>query len=161
MTIAAHAKSKKPAALIAYALAWTLIQLGPCAANSDPMENFTRSIVSVYTSAQKCQDTVYPGPKEYIQLISEYVNQLYPTGANYWVLPDIREHVENKKSCVNMLQYSLLQYQIARRDFSEAFPDQPEPPLLLAYRWPDSPEVVTPPSMHPAVKSVAPSSRIQ
>jgi hypothetical protein len=109
--------------------------------------HFTNSIRRLYSSSQACQNALSPGPKEYIGLITGYASMLYPGGFGYWVLPDTKEHINDRPTCIATLQNQLMDYQRARTDFSENFPDQVVPPVMGAYNWGESRPATAPPSV--------------
>lgn len=99
---------------------------------------FTSSMTMMYTSSEACRGTLAPGPDEYVKLITDYLNILYPSGIAYWVIPEVPQHVKDRRSCLVVVQQHLLEYQQASLDYQHNYPNQLPPPILVAYNWGDS-----------------------
>lgn len=99
------------------------------------MGRFTRSISNLYGTSQSCKRVIETGPQEYIKLIGDYFNGLYPDGAGYWALPTANPPISDRSACITLLQKHVGEYQRARKDFEQNYPAQAAPPVLIAYTW--------------------------
>lgn len=99
--------------------------------------NLTRKIAAVYSISKSCEDALYPGPREYMELIDEYLHKLYPNGVSYWVIPKYVQVINNTKTCINLMQAQLLNYKNEIEEFQSNHPDREPPPVLVMYGWND------------------------
>jgi hypothetical protein len=95
------------------------------------VEHFTHSMAMVYMASEMCKNT-RESVRNYSTLITNYLNQYYPEGVQYWVLPSMNRYIKSAATCNTMINERLLDYQQASDDFRENYPDDPEPPLLVA-----------------------------
>lgn len=99
------------------------------------LSNFTKSIAAVYTSSKSCESTISPGPKEYIEVISKYLSQLYPNGASYWIIPQYGHIIDDAPECIKLMQSALYEYQVAYNSYSNNYPERTPAPVLISYNW--------------------------
>jgi len=114
-------------------LAVLLLLAAPRQARAEDMvvEHFTHSMAMVYMASEMCKNTRVSA-QNYGAIIISYLNQYYPQGAYYWVLPSINRYIKSASTCTTMINERLLDYQQASDDFRENYPDDPSPPLLVA-----------------------------
>jgi hypothetical protein len=128
-----------------------------CFAENSVIGNFTRSISNVYTTSKSCENSIGPGPKEYMQSISDYYSSLYPNGTSYWILPQNERIVTNRETCIVMMRNSLFNYKNASKAYIEYYPNRKRPPRFILYPWDKMyieqepiPQVIKPPVTAPA-----------
>ena len=114
-----------------------LFNLSPAKAEDGGIGNLTRKISAVYAVSKSCEEALYPGPKEYMELIGEYLQKLYPNGVGYWVIPKYVQVINNTKTCINLMQSQLLNYKKEMEEFQSNHPDREPPPVLVMYSWND------------------------
>ncbi len=115
----------------------SFLSQNPSIADDGGIGNLTRKISAVYAVSKSCEDALYPGPKEYMELISEYLQKLYPNGVGYWVVPKYVQVISNTKTCINLMQSQLLNYKREMEEFQSNHPDREPPPVLVMYSWND------------------------
>ena len=108
---------------------------GRARAEDNALAQVNRNIVRVYVASAECVETVSPGPDMYVKMIGDYFANLYPFGIGYWVLPEIKELQRDKGICIINLEDSLLKYQRSLYDYKALYPNNLQPPMLLAYQW--------------------------
>ena len=96
---------------------------------------FTKSISNVYTTSKSCEETIAPGPKEYISLIDDYFTKLYPNGTSYWGIPRSGQIISSPITCIRLIKNDLFDYKNASEDYRNNYPDRSQPPILVAYQW--------------------------
>ncbi len=96
---------------------------------------FTRKISSIYSISKSCEKALYPGPKEYMSQIEDYLGKLYPNGAGYWVIPKNVQEITNTQTCITLMQGQLLGYQKELEAFQSNNPSRESPPILTVYNW--------------------------
>lgn len=114
------------------------LPVGKAVADDRVLAQVNKNIVMVYTSAAECMYTLSPGPDQYVQIIKDYFSMLYPKGTGYWVLPVVTEYEQDRNVCITNLESGLLRYQRSLYDFHNTYPNRPQPPMLLAYKWRES-----------------------
>jgi hypothetical protein len=98
----------------------------------EALANFAQSIKDLYAMAVLCQDTLTPSPSYYSQHITEYMYQYYEAvEGQYWVLPVVTHRSENPEYCLTGLDRHVMRYRMARNNFSEFYPEMPQPPNLV------------------------------
>jgi hypothetical protein len=124
-----------------------------CFAENSVIGNFTKSISNVYTTSKSCENSIGPGPKEYMELINDYYASLYPNGTSYWILPQIERIVTNRETCIVMMRNSLFNYKNASKEYIEYYPNRKRPPRFILYPWDKMyieqepvPQVIKPPT---------------
>ena len=100
------------------------------------LRNFTKSISAIYATSKSCENTISPGPKEYIEVIGNYFVRLYPNGVSYWVLPTSKP-ITNANECIRLIEKRLSDYKSAYNDYNNNYPNVGAVPILVAYRWND------------------------
>jgi|CXWL01.1.fsa_nt_gi hypothetical protein len=98
------------------------------------LRNFTKSIAAIYTASKSCENTISPGPKEYIEIIGSYFERLYPSGVSYWVLTS-SEPIVNANECIFLIERSLSEYKSAYNDYNNNYPNVGAVPILVYYKW--------------------------
>lgn len=106
-----------------------------CYAEDTILGKFTKSISTVYVASKSCENTIAPGPKEYISLITDYFTKLYPNGTGYWVIPLSDQVIDNPVTCIRLIKTGLYEYEYAREDYRNNYPSRNQPPILVAYQW--------------------------
>lgn len=106
-------------------------------ADDKTLSNFTKSISAVYTSSKSCENTISPGPKEYIEVISKYFSELYPRGTSYWIVPQYGRVIDSQPECIKLMQAKLYEYRVAYNNYNNAYPDRSPAPILISYDWND------------------------
>lgn len=108
-------------------------------ADDRSLSNFTKSIVAVYVASKACENTISPGPREYIEVINSYFSQLYPNGgASYWVIPKTDRNIASVHECIRLIERKLSDYRSAYNDYSNNYKNTNAIPVLVAYRWGES-----------------------
>ncbi len=119
------------------------------------LRNFTKSITAIYSTSKSCENTISPGPKEYIEVISSYFTRLYPSGVSYWVLPQSKP-ITNANECIRLMERRLSEYKSAYNDYNNNYPNVGAVPILIAYRWND---IYVDPSEKKPTRSYLPAAK--
>lgn len=96
-----------------------------------PVENFTRSISSLYVILKQCSAIAYNGNKPEIDSIKKYMGKLYPGGIPYWALPHVKSQITDENMCSYFTYEKSIAYRQARADFQKHYPRQPAPPRFI------------------------------
>ena len=106
-----------------------------CFAEDSVIGNFTKSISKVYTTPKSCENSIGPGPKEYMESINDYYASLYPNGTSYWIIPQNDRIISNREACIIMMRNSLYNYKNASKEYIEYYPKRKRPPRFILYPW--------------------------
>lgn len=134
-----------------------IFTFAPMASYADDtiISEFTKSISKVYSTSKSCENTIGPGPKEYIEFITDYYEELYPNGTSYWIIPQSPPPITNPDTCITMMRTSLFNYKTASEKYLYNYPNRKRPPVLVLYQWDSAYFEMEP----PPVKSYLPSSK--
>jgi hypothetical protein len=96
----------------------------------NPIAEFTRSLTQLNHVSQMCRGVETADYSMYSLLIQQYVKLLYKGDAPYWVLSEVKDHIDDQTICKFLVTESLVHYQFAYRDFVDVTRPQVMPPIL-------------------------------
>lgn len=102
------------------------------AEDASVVSHFNNSMVRLYVASEMCRE-VSDQSQEYKTIITAYLNGEYPNGIPYWVLPKVKSRIASQQRCNAVLLDRAITYQVASRDYADAFPDENSPPNIRAY----------------------------
>ncbi|MCE2926397.1 MAG: hypothetical protein LW823_01945 [Rickettsiales bacterium] len=96
---------------------------------------FFGSLSSVYKASRVCElQNSHQIYQQYSNSVVTYLGHFYEDGIPFWVIPrdqDLGRH----GNCEVRLNSALSQYQVARGDFKDYFPEAPVPPDLRTLQF--------------------------
>ncbi len=95
-----------------------------------PIEIFTQSLTSFYIVLDRCQkqDQDTTPIASIMQALRIYVAGLYKGDAPYWALPQSDNYIQDQEMCGYLLYDRMMAYDVARREYMKAYPDDKMPP---------------------------------
>ncbi len=100
------------------------------AISRQPIELFTQSLTGFYIVLDRCQklDQDVTPIVSIMQTLRIYVAGLYKGDAPYWALPQGNNYIKNQEMCGYLLYDRMMAYDLARREYMKAYPDDAIPP---------------------------------
>ena len=119
--------------LPSFMISTLLLAPGAKADDSTPTERFTRSIVTLYVSAEMCNQISALHTENFAIVIRNYLGSQFHTGIPFWVLPEVHEHIKNVDSCMLRIKQGLMHYETDSTEYATYYPEQPAPPVMAAF----------------------------